>query len=344
SYVTLSYCWGDLSSMSTTTKSSLKARLENIAWNDLPKTFQDAISLVRKLKIEYIGIDSLCIVQDDDKDWKQESVKMAEIYSNAYLTIAATCASNASLLGSIHPRRRDLQQLLGVQAHPAVFPSPVHEEIFLRFGFAARFCPSSHGHILFRFQPESGAALWLRAWGFQERALSTRTIHFHDEEMIWECRETLSCECGQLATTGSLNCSTGLPDPLKGWFGVVSTFSNLDITFESDKLPAISGIANVMSKKFKESYIAGIWGSELAQGLLWSKHGHQKSIRVKGTPRCYVPTRTWASVEPVFRRSDGLLSSRVNLHADPCFISPSFESVAPVIKPILVREEPAVQV
>lgn len=181
--------------------------------------------------------------------------------------------------------------------------------------------------------------------------------------MIWEYRETLSCECGQfraenssrylswgnselirLATTGSLNCSTGLPDPLKGWFGVVSTFSNLDITFESDRLPAISGIANVMSKKFKESYIAGIWGSELAQGLLWSNHGHQKSIRVKGTPRCYVPTWTWASVELVFRRSDGLLSSRVNLHADPCFISPSFESVAPVIKPILVREEAAVQV
>lgn len=82
--------------MSTTTKSSLKARLENIARNDLPKTFQNAISLVRKLKTEHIWIDSLCIIQDDDKDWKRESVRWPK-YSNAYLTIAATCASNGQV-------------------------------------------------------------------------------------------------------------------------------------------------------------------------------------------------------------------------------------------------------
>tara|TARA_R110002033_G_scaffold166316_1_gene204760 strand:- start:197 stop:319 length:123 start_codon:yes stop_codon:yes gene_type:complete len=40
--------------MSTTTKCSLKARLENIVWNNLPKTFQDAISLVKRLKLEFL--------------------------------------------------------------------------------------------------------------------------------------------------------------------------------------------------------------------------------------------------------------------------------------------------
>ncbi|KAG4436908.1 hypothetical protein IFR05_007596 [Cadophora sp. M221] len=358
-YVTLSHCWGELSSLSTTTKSSMKARLDKIVWNDLPKTFQDAISLVQKLKIEYIWIDSLCIIQDDDEDWKRESVKMAEIYSQAYLTISATCASNGQV-GCFPPRWHRTN-------HGAMVPysavGPISDEIFSRFGFTARFCPSSHGHIFLQSPPESGAPLWLRAWAFQERTLSTRTIHFHGEEMIWECHEALSCECGQfcaensshflswgnsgsvrLATTGSRSRSTGLPDPMKGWFSIVSTFSKLDITFESDRLPAISGIANVMSNQFKESYIAGIWGSELARGLLWSQYGHQKSIRVAGTPRCYVPTWTWASAELVLRKSDGLMSSRANLHADPCFSSPSFESRVPVIKPIVEREEAAIQV
>jgi len=49
-------------------------------------------------------------------------------------------------------------------------------------------------------------------------------------------------------------------------------------------------------------------------------------------------------VKLVFRKSDGFLSSRGNFHADPCFSSPSFESVAPVIRPILTREEAAIQV
>jgi hypothetical protein len=62
--------------------------------DQLSKTFREAIHISRKLNIEYIWIDSLCIIQDDHLDWQKESAKMASIYRNAYITIAATRAKD----------------------------------------------------------------------------------------------------------------------------------------------------------------------------------------------------------------------------------------------------------
>lgn len=59
---------------------------------DLTKTFQDAISLVSRLGIEYIWIDSLCILQDSSDDWDCEAAAMSDVYLNATLNIAATAA------------------------------------------------------------------------------------------------------------------------------------------------------------------------------------------------------------------------------------------------------------
>lgn len=59
-----------------------------------------------------LWIDSLCIVQDDEKDWEQESARMHAVYASAYCTIAATSAldSSASFLGGIAPNEIILLQ------------------------------------------------------------------------------------------------------------------------------------------------------------------------------------------------------------------------------------------
>ncbi|KAH6671992.1 heterokaryon incompatibility protein-domain-containing protein, partial [Halenospora varia] len=75
-YVALSHCWGDQSAIFTTPKATIKDLLLEIPWTKLPKTFQDAVSITRSLKIDYLWIDSLCIIKDDPSDWKTESVKM----------------------------------------------------------------------------------------------------------------------------------------------------------------------------------------------------------------------------------------------------------------------------
>ena len=55
----------------------------------VPKTYLDAIAVTREPGIQYLWIDSLCIVQNDDSDWQQEAAPMAAVYENALVTIAA---------------------------------------------------------------------------------------------------------------------------------------------------------------------------------------------------------------------------------------------------------------
>jgi hypothetical protein len=50
---------------------------------------------------------SSCIIQDDEEDWQKESAKMASIYQNSFVTIAATGSrgSNEGLF-SKHPKTK----------------------------------------------------------------------------------------------------------------------------------------------------------------------------------------------------------------------------------------------
>lgn len=87
-YLALSHRWGQARNI-TTTRSNYRAHQGCIRAEELPQTFQDAIRVTRELGLRYLWIDSLCIIQDDAKDWNQEAALMGSIYENAYCTIAA---------------------------------------------------------------------------------------------------------------------------------------------------------------------------------------------------------------------------------------------------------------
>jgi hypothetical protein len=71
-YVCLSHCWGESQPLRTTTATIQKHKHE-IAWDAIPRTFQDAIQVTKRLHINYIWIDSLCIIQDDAEDWAAQA-------------------------------------------------------------------------------------------------------------------------------------------------------------------------------------------------------------------------------------------------------------------------------
>jgi hypothetical protein len=104
-YVSLSYCWGQGLSY-TTTRANLSLHRQRIMFDKLPRTLQDAIMIARFLEYDYIWIDCLCIVQDDARDWAQEAARMADVYSNATLSIAANRATNCDE-GFLHDRARE---------------------------------------------------------------------------------------------------------------------------------------------------------------------------------------------------------------------------------------------
>lgn len=76
-YATLSHCWGTLEFLRLT-QETLNSFKISIPFEDLPKTFQDAITITQQLGIGYLWIDSLCIIQDSPKDWKKEASLICE--------------------------------------------------------------------------------------------------------------------------------------------------------------------------------------------------------------------------------------------------------------------------
>lgn len=169
-YVALSYCWGQsMPSGGMTTASNLASHLKDISIDSLPPTLRDAVNITRELRIQYLWIDALCIIKDDNKDWQRESGAMIKVYSEAYLTIAAASFPhcNSGMLN-----RQDRRQLLVVPLK--------------NFSLKAS-TPT------LRDQRES-SPLSRRAWAPQERELSPRILWFFKHMLSFECREMWASE------------------------------------------------------------------------------------------------------------------------------------------------------
>jgi hypothetical protein len=68
--------------------------LKGLKFDDLARTFQDAVVITRHLGIRYLWIDTLCIMQDSKEDWAAEGCRMGKIYENSACTIAAAAVNN----------------------------------------------------------------------------------------------------------------------------------------------------------------------------------------------------------------------------------------------------------
>ncbi|KAK9424293.1 hypothetical protein SUNI508_13746 [Seiridium unicorne] len=174
-YIALSHCWGKLTEDQKfcAEKANMAQIKHDIDYTRLPKTFKDAVRCTRELGIQYLWIDSICIIQDDKKDWQAESQKMETVFSSAYCTIAAS-SSQSSIDGIFKADRKPRACVTHV--------SPENNTLYL--------C-----NTIDNFQEDvEQSILNTRGWVFQERALSRRTIHFTSTQVYWECGRGVRCE------------------------------------------------------------------------------------------------------------------------------------------------------
>jgi hypothetical protein len=90
-YVALSYCWGEDKTLATTVE-NIFAHMADLKFASLPKAYQNLMVIARSLKIRYVWIDALCIVQNDAQDWARGTAEMCSIYENACVTVSADCS------------------------------------------------------------------------------------------------------------------------------------------------------------------------------------------------------------------------------------------------------------
>ena len=301
-FAALSHCWGArddrIKTIPKTTKATIQDRLERVCWDELTQTFQDAIAVTRSLNLRYIWIDSLCIVQNDEEDFAREASQMASIYGEAHVVLAATSAATGDI--GLFQNRAESQLVSRVNSKGRVLSLRVKKEIE-----HTDFTTGEPRHF-------ASTPLFARAWCFQERLLARRVVHFADDEMIFECKEKLWCECTLLFPEHELyqNFKVRLAYSLRkesakarfqAWYSVLRPYTARSLSFESDRFPALSGFARLIAIPELGSYCAGLWRNELPSGLLWRViRALPENNDVIQRPEKYrAPTWSWAGVQAV---------------------------------------------
>lgn len=78
-YACLSYCWGGVEPDCMTTNATYDKNQRGIPTQKTPRLFLEAKEVTRNMGIRYLWIDSLCIIQGNSLDWRQEAARMADI-------------------------------------------------------------------------------------------------------------------------------------------------------------------------------------------------------------------------------------------------------------------------
>lgn len=298
-YATLSHCWGARQPL-TTSKATIADREREIADTQLPPTFKDAVTVCRQIGVQYLWIDSLCILQDSVEDWESEAAAMSDIYHYSMFTIAAAGADSTK--GCFQARN-------GLTTWPwfgTVFGTP--SRISRHSGYRMS--------LYFEQLDNRDNYLSSRAWVLQEQLLSCRTLVFGRKEMAWRCLENYASESYALGhRNADLRDAYRLrlqdvinddeerednptdADVFKCWYRMIENYTSRKLTVRTDKLIAVAGLAGRFATAKGLNYRAGLWKEDILFGLLWSAHRTGISYGGPQQPADPIaPTWSWASI------------------------------------------------
>ncbi|KAH8880519.1 HET-domain-containing protein, partial [Thozetella sp. PMI_491] len=310
-YATLSHRWplNPDSLLQLTTDNLQQWHVEIEQGETFSTVFRDAIAVCKHLSIEYLWIDSLCIIQRGDKgqDWRREAARMGAVYKHGLVNIAATSVTDGE--DGLH------KGFFRSRASSLVLPNVItascnYEKQTRRDGVIGDLVNAAQKgsaelteYFVIPMSQMTGnivnAPLNRRAWVMQERHMAPRVLHFADHQIIWECNETICSETypkadpielyrssprsktflGRIAADNLSSpkplpaCIQALPEnPHHLWYELVSVYSRGGLTKTTDKLIALSGVAREIMPRLgatEGDYLAGLWRQDLLCGLLW---------------------------------------------------------------------------
>lgn len=214
-----------------------------------------------------------------------EIAQMHLIYRSSYITISAARANHCQQ-GFLHDWSLP-SSLATAYKLPFATPSGLLGSVLL--------CP---------FKPR--APIDTRCWTLQEHLLARRILRFTDFRQHWSCRAGLWSEhkddknIPYFDRSEALNIhdnfreisKRGISRDCIDWMSLVSEYSERHMTNRSDKLTAISAIAESWNERPDEVYLAGIWKSHLPTALMWTGDSSASSTHL--TTYC-APSWSWAS-------------------------------------------------
>jgi hypothetical protein len=188
-YAALSYVWGHIRQSELTEDHLSEWRTEGIIKSlDVPSTIKDAITLCSNIGIQYLWVDSLCIIHDDTGIRHDQLSQMYLIYHHAELMIVAAHSDHCD------------DGLPGVSN----FKSRYHTRAVwdLPCGKVAK-VPAYPNYIL-------QSSTWrTRGWTFQEELCSKRALIFLPNIILFSCLESIWREDLCLENPGTIGVPNG---------------------------------------------------------------------------------------------------------------------------------------
>jgi hypothetical protein len=211
------------------------------------------------------------IIQDSKEDWENEAITMQQVYEAGVCNLAACIGqgSNHSLFTTRDP----------VEGKPVIHTHQYKGQT-VKFSLVPDW-PRFIG---------STSMLYTRNWVVQERLLSKRTICFA-RHPFFECREGFVNEAFSSTIRKKpfifpqrndseklwINKSSGHV-PILNWMKVTARYSSCKLTYHSDKLIALSGLAKKFQTILHCNYFSGLWdGDYLIPLLMWEVEHHDGS-------------------------------------------------------------------
>jgi hypothetical protein len=336
----LSHRWpknGDLLLRLTVDKlEQFQTRIPDSQASGFSKTFADAVTVCRYIGVEYLWIDSLCIIQKGDNgvDWDREAVTMGQIYENAICNILAESVSDGEEgleKGIFRTRKPPLVSPIKLYAPFDMDGGAVDSRLNLKNLMSSfKYPKPGHYHVIPADQYMHDTrltSLLSRAWVVQEHVLSPRCLHFSRDRIYYECCTYIASETypkgfpsWMLSKRGGSKSilhdlalrEAGLSppqsqpleqydrNPFTQWHRYVQWYSACGVEKPKDKLIAISGLARAIQLILGAQpgeYLAGIWKGDLITGLLWRAPLLKRPPKKIRSGRYKIPSWSWASVD-----------------------------------------------
>lgn len=153
-----------------------------------------------------------------------------------------------------------------------------------------------------------------RGWTLQEGLLSSRILYYGNRQIYWQCPGGFQSAEG--VPSGNQMPESSYPETsyllysqqrpkgreiskallLAEYYTLVEEYSARKLSFDSDKLPAFSGIVQLLHPTIGGEYMAGLWSTDLHRGLLW----RAEMITCEHVQDYRAPSWSWAVTnEPV---------------------------------------------
>jgi len=172
-YAALSYVWGGCDPLRLTSRN--KAQFTSPGGLEigatLPKTFQDAMTVVQNLGIDYLWTDALCIQHDDDKDLGHQINSMDKIYQEAMITIVSLVPNAGCAMPGVGPDTRSTSEIRFTgKSLDLMYTRPILDNVL-------------------------GRSVWeTRGWTLQEKFFSKRLLFFTPYQVYYQCPDALWAE------------------------------------------------------------------------------------------------------------------------------------------------------